>query len=79
MRHCTCNWACACLQDLDAPDVGFAADHQFLLELDNATLGSEFAQQRYSKQWLKAEDIRYADGSVQQALICLFIRSQGVS
>lgn len=46
------------LQDPDAPDVGVATDSQFLLQLDNATLGTDFAQKTYSKAWLKAEDLR---------------------
>lgn len=42
----------------NAPSVKFAAEHQFLLQMDNDTLGADFARKHYGKAWLKAEDLR---------------------
>jgi hypothetical protein len=48
-------------KDKDAPNATFAASHQMLLQMDNATLGADFAQKHYGRAWLKSEDLRQAN------------------
>lgn len=47
-------------KDPNAPSAEVAAQHdnQFLLENDNATLGSAYAHAHYNRTWLKVEDLR---------------------
>lgn len=47
-------------KDKDAPNAAFAARHQTLLQMDNATLGIDLARKRYGRAWLKSEDLRHA-------------------